>query len=435
MSEQTLSAAQQTQQNNRDAEGRYQQKTHSDVDDSAAVLGLDEVRIPDPGLDEALAQHGLSASEFDELQQAWDEHFAPLRDPRPEDTRSATLDVLDVEEFGRMRSGPDLTVNEDHSVDIEVFTRNGGGNRECYCEDEVHDDDCLAEINDEISESPYYVEDYDDDFDPTYATFVFRVPPGDEAQRLIAAEATDAQAQQYDRLCRQRDRMLSGQVPPWHLMADPEHIDETEQRIKGANTSVLGSFSMEQVRKAQSALDGHIEALRTGQPQQQETRRTQIADHRGRPVRLPRTGRFGHGESVHSTDISKAAENYGRTQARWKHYDAAMAEAEALPEDSVLRETLLGERKPEKLRNGEEYTPRSELQREHATASREFTRAEDRRRELMEALTGPRDEAYAVEAAHHRALKERTEAHKQWWATAWNPAHGEVPESPDTYRA
>jgi hypothetical protein len=48
---------------------------------------------------------------------------------------------------------------------IFVYTRTGGGNRESY-EDE----------NDDMTMMETYVTDYDDDFDCTYATWVFRVP-------------------------------------------------------------------------------------------------------------------------------------------------------------------------------------------------------------------------------------------------------------------
>ena len=53
----------------------------------------------------------------------------------------------------------------DDKEHIEIFTRVGGGNREEY-EDEIED----------MRSMPTYVSDYDDDFDCTYATFVFGVP-------------------------------------------------------------------------------------------------------------------------------------------------------------------------------------------------------------------------------------------------------------------
>jgi hypothetical protein len=48
---------------------------------------------------------------------------------------------------------------------IVVFTRTGGGNREAY-----------AEENAKIASLPTYRCDYDDDFDCTYAYFVYDVP-------------------------------------------------------------------------------------------------------------------------------------------------------------------------------------------------------------------------------------------------------------------
>jgi hypothetical protein len=48
---------------------------------------------------------------------------------------------------------------------ISVYMRIGGGNREYY-ETEIA----------ELQNSPHYLKDYDDDFDNTFATFVFLVP-------------------------------------------------------------------------------------------------------------------------------------------------------------------------------------------------------------------------------------------------------------------
>lgn len=48
---------------------------------------------------------------------------------------------------------------------ISVYTRVGGGNREDY-QDRI----------DELRSLPGYIRDYDDDFDSTFATFIFSVP-------------------------------------------------------------------------------------------------------------------------------------------------------------------------------------------------------------------------------------------------------------------
>ena len=62
---------------------------------------------------------------------------------------------------------------------IHVYTRNGGGNRADY-----------APVNADLAAHPLYVRDADDSFDPTYASFWFRVPPEYvEALRPVALDA------------------------------------------------------------------------------------------------------------------------------------------------------------------------------------------------------------------------------------------------------
>jgi hypothetical protein len=51
---------------------------------------------------------------------------------------------------------------DDH---IHIYTRTGGGNREFY-----------ESENDSMTEMPEFVTDYDDSFDSTYASWIFRVP-------------------------------------------------------------------------------------------------------------------------------------------------------------------------------------------------------------------------------------------------------------------
>lgn len=59
---------------------------------------------------------------------------------------------------------------------IAVYTRNGGGNRECW------NDDCAGDctgchMTNIIPEYKYYISDSDDEFDSTYATIFFEFPP------------------------------------------------------------------------------------------------------------------------------------------------------------------------------------------------------------------------------------------------------------------
>lgn len=62
---------------------------------------------------------------------------------------------------------------------IAIYTRQGGGNRQCYCGENDREHvpaQCYAACNEELARHPLYVRDADDDFDSTYATFWFRLP-------------------------------------------------------------------------------------------------------------------------------------------------------------------------------------------------------------------------------------------------------------------
>lgn len=76
------------------------------------------------------------------------------------------LQWLDIDQGNEYESGRFRDIYLNGAGDyIFLYTRNGGGNREAY-----------EEINQKLMSHPNYVEDYDDDFDSTYAYFVFTIP-------------------------------------------------------------------------------------------------------------------------------------------------------------------------------------------------------------------------------------------------------------------
>ena len=77
------------------------------------------------------------------------------------------IDINDERVFDRFR---DIEIIENGTI-IRVLTRTGGGNREGYQENWA-----------KIKELPYYIQDYDDEFDETYAYIEFRVP-GEHIER------------------------------------------------------------------------------------------------------------------------------------------------------------------------------------------------------------------------------------------------------------
>lgn len=73
------------------------------------------------------------------------------------------LGLLDLsrEDFGRFR---DIFLNAD-GTEIIVYTRCGGFNRDDY-----------KIVFDHMKDHPYYITNYDDEFDETYCYFLFDVP-------------------------------------------------------------------------------------------------------------------------------------------------------------------------------------------------------------------------------------------------------------------
>lgn len=67
---------------------------------------------------------------------------------------------------------------------IQIHTRNGGGNRECYCDYDNHEEGCLSVKIEKMQEHPRYIDDQNDDWDRTYANFYYRLDPEKDYPRL-----------------------------------------------------------------------------------------------------------------------------------------------------------------------------------------------------------------------------------------------------------
>ena len=96
---------------------------------------------------------------------------------------------MPVEEFPRFRDV--FTSDEDDptggEADIFIYCRMGGGNSECW-EDNEPNCSCPACEADLIEAYPECIERYDDDFDSTYCTFCFKVPSEWETDYLALSE-------------------------------------------------------------------------------------------------------------------------------------------------------------------------------------------------------------------------------------------------------
>jgi hypothetical protein len=102
---------------------------------------------------------------------------------------------------------------------IAVYTRQGGGNRACFCgcakdapaADRHVPESCCAASNEALAAHPLYLRDADDEFDPTYATFRFRAPQEwSEVLAEAAGEPVDTDARWREAVA----RVERGEISP-----------------------------------------------------------------------------------------------------------------------------------------------------------------------------------------------------------------------------
>lgn len=126
------------------------------------------------------------------------------------------LAMLDItpQDCGRFR---DIWIEPGGTV-ISVFTRNGGGNREDY-----------EDVTAALRSRPGYRRDFDDDFDCTYATYQFDVPPvyRELAAKLAPAEAPPSLQDKTQAAC---DAISA--TPPKNV--PPDRVEEILNAIKDA---------------------------------------------------------------------------------------------------------------------------------------------------------------------------------------------------------
>lgn len=102
---------------------------------------------------------------------------------------SVLLAVLGNPDVGRFRDA--WVEKSDDGPVVAIYTRNGGGNRECWCDkgDHATYGACTAIKGEALTHHPLYLRDADDEFDRTYATYYFRVP--EQYREALAAVASE----------------------------------------------------------------------------------------------------------------------------------------------------------------------------------------------------------------------------------------------------
>lgn len=105
---------------------------------------------------------------------------------------------------------------DENTVIYYEHCRQGGGNRDCYCDGDTyedgHEDGCLALNNEIMEEHKDYITDADSYGDSTYATFYFRVDRK-KAEEHLENEEVSRKITHAENLLK---AMKNGEKAPWH---------------------------------------------------------------------------------------------------------------------------------------------------------------------------------------------------------------------------
>ena len=165
--------------------------------------------------------------------------------------------------------------------EIVVYTRNGGGNRECYLDEDnpTQESDCGRDgcyscaITHRLPKHPNYLRDQDDTFDSTYATVYFSIP--EKVVELIKNKGIDIGDWKPDERWKEALAKLDAMGPQEALDAYPEltqvvkHIGDVLQgQSKGGlvtehltvvHPSAYIHTSCNEEFSTQAELDAHME--------------------------------------------------------------------------------------------------------------------------------------------------------------------------------
>lgn len=145
-----------------------------------------------------------------------------------------------TEKVGRFR---DIWISKDRN-EIILYTRNGGGNRECWeyegCVDIgnvddplKHDPKCLVRVNYELTKHPLYLRDFDDEYDCTYASFVFKMP--DKFKELLTTLAAIEPRMTNDKSLREKTQNVLDKIETMsveEIKANYPTLDAIMNKIK-----------------------------------------------------------------------------------------------------------------------------------------------------------------------------------------------------------
>lgn len=147
--------------------------------------------------------------------------------------------VEDEEEIIATPANVEENLTKINPAYIALYTRNGGGNRECHCynHNEPHEPGCTGAAVDRLEDHPLFTSSNDNEYDRTYATFYFKIPA--EQRQHIKAVLENDEAFERTKNRTQLLKTLETKKTPIYQILHPNPVHEQKiQKLNETNTTL-----------------------------------------------------------------------------------------------------------------------------------------------------------------------------------------------------
>lgn len=215
---------------------------------------------------------------------------------------------------------------------VIISARQGGGNRECWCDNlgenyDEHDEDCLQQNNEKISQHPNYITDYDDYGDPTYNYFIF--DNGITEKQINHFKAREKSYSQLVQLTNEKEKVEKGEAPVWFIN-DPESYNKNFSEYSQAKKSY--ELTVNAIKKEEGKKGVALTIV------------NKLNNNNINDITLDELGKFNNFRKRYSEyDLQNLKGNVEKIE-NYNKLAKAYKEAEALDDNSPLKQHLLGDR-------------------------------------------------------------------------------------------
>lgn len=212
---------------------------------------------------------------------------------------------------------------------VVVSARQGGGNRECYCDDyDSHEDGCLALNNEIIAEHPNYVTDYDDDFDSTYNYFIF--DNGITEEQVEDYNKKKLEHTEFSYAKAEKKLVEDGKAPVW-FMNDVEGYHKAYNDYLTAERKYRNAVNtVKQDQEKNTLANKLVQQIRSGEDIDQ--------------IKLEDLSKFGTFRNSYSSYDLEKLRGHLSSKKDAETFQKMYNEAEELEDGSELKTYLLGDR-------------------------------------------------------------------------------------------